>query len=123
MLLQKLQILPEPWRTWAFRAVQQGPFYSWKMLISCCVFLMVLVLMFVFLSDGPQFWTQGFTYFSIFLLLIAAPSFPLFIYGKYYADQLDLPPLEGKYVPLPNFGYIIMAGIGGFGLIKWVLGW
>jgi hypothetical protein len=79
--------------------------------------------MFVFLSDEPGFWASGFTYFSIFFLLLAVPSFPLSVYGKYYADKLDLPPLKEKYIPLPNMVYLIFAGIGVFNMLKWLLGW
>lgn len=123
MLFKLLDRLPGPIRTIAYRHVQAGPFYSWKLLIFA-VFMMVF---FWFAVHGvwnePGTWHEPITYMFIIMPIFGFPSFALLIYGKYYADKLDLPPLEEKYIPLPNLGYIIMAGIGGFGLIKWLLGW
>jgi hypothetical protein len=110
-------------KTYAYRLVQQGPFYSWKILIFTLVVLSAVAVIIFSSYDDPQIWREAITYILLFIWIISLPTFPLIMYGKYYADKLDLPPLEEKYVPLPNLGYIIMAGIGGFGLIKWLLGW
>jgi hypothetical protein len=123
VLLRYLDKLPGPFKTYAYKAVKSGPFFSWKFLIFTTLGMAFFWVLVYAARNEPGMWQDAATYMLLIIPIIGFPTFALCIYGKFYDGRLDLPPLEGKHRPLPNLGYLIFAGIGAFNLLAWMLSW